>query len=134
MKLSLSLSLLLWCLHIAHTQCGPAHYIEFYNDYAHNHDEQRLGYRHHYHISDVQTGVSILHGEQRQGDQVTGSYSQLAPSGEVRSVYYEVRGGQGYRAVIIQRTANSRVHQALEFERKQALQALPLAKPVAFVI
>ncbi|XP_017840069.1 LOW QUALITY PROTEIN: uncharacterized protein LOC108597965 [Drosophila busckii] len=99
-----------------------------------NHDEQRLGYRHHYHISDVQTGVSILHGEQRQGDQVTGSYSQLAPSGEVRSVYYEVRGGQGYRAVIIQRTANSRVHQALEFERKQALQALPLAKPVAFVI
>ncbi|XP_016965203.1 cuticle protein 7 [Drosophila biarmipes] len=126
---------ILWLLQIAHTQRGPVEHIEFYSDYGSNHDEERLHYSHQYHISDAASQVHILHREQRQGDHVSGSYSHLEPNGHVRSVHYEVRGpSRGFRAVVEQRTGNSRVHQALEFRSRQPLRALALAEPVAFVI
>ncbi|KAH8322954.1 hypothetical protein KR059_011809 [Drosophila kikkawai] len=127
----------LWLMEIAHTQRGPAGHIEFYNDYGSNHDEKRLRYSHQYHISDPASQVHILHREQRHGDHVTGSYSHLEPDGHIRSVHYEVRGpGRGFKAVVEQRTRNSRVHQKLEFRSRQPqpLRALALAEPVAFVI
>ncbi|XP_030372128.1 cuticle protein 7 [Scaptodrosophila lebanonensis] len=131
-KLALYLALVL-VSYIAHTQC-MAEYIEFYNDFAHNHDEARIKYTHQYFISDSASRVHILHREQRHGDHVSGVYSHVEPNGQVRSVHYEVRGLQGYRAIIVQRTPHSRVHQVLEFERKQPIRALPFAQPVAFVI
>nr|CAR93693.1 CG13934-PA [Drosophila melanogaster]CAR93697.1 CG13934-PA [Drosophila melanogaster] len=122
-------------LHIAHTQRGPAGHIEFYSDYGRNHDEERLHYSHQYHISDVASRVHILHQEQRNGDYVSGSYSHLEPSGHIRSVHYEVRGAnRGFKAVVEQRTGNSRVHQTLEFRSRQPIRALAIAEPVAFVI
>ncbi|KAH8379830.1 hypothetical protein KR009_007433 [Drosophila setifemur] len=127
--------LLLLLLQIAHTQCGPAEQIEFYNDFGNNHDEERLHYAHQYQISDPSSQVHILHKEQRHGDYVSGAYSHLEPNGHIRSVHYEVRGpSQGFRAVIEQRTGNSRVHQVLEFRRRQPIRALALVEPVAFVI
>ncbi|BFF98491.1 cuticle protein 7 [Drosophila madeirensis] len=130
------LLLCLWLLlQIAHTQRVMAAYIETYNDYGHNHDEQRLHYSHQYHISDLQSQVHILHREQRRGDHVLGTYSHLEPGGYIRSVHYEVRGPhRGFKAVIQQRTAHSRVHQSLELRRKQPPRALALAQPVAFVV
>ncbi|EDW79593.2 uncharacterized protein Dwil_GK20565 [Drosophila willistoni] len=112
-------------------------YIEFYNDFGNNHDDAKLHYTHQYHISDSNSQVHILHREQRQGNHVYGSYTHLEPNGHVRSVHYEVRGSRGYRAVIAQRSAHSFVHQSRDFayeQQRQPLQALPLVKPVAFVI
>lgn len=95
----------------------------------------QLHYSHQYHISDVASRVHILHREQRNGDYVSGSYSHLEPSGHIRSVHYEVRGAnRGFKAVVEQRTGNSRVHQALEFRSRQPIRALAIAEPVAFVI
>nr|XP_017029593.1 LOW QUALITY PROTEIN: cuticle protein 7 [Drosophila kikkawai] len=108
-----------------------------FTTYGSNHDEKRLRYSHQYHISDTASQVHILHREQRHGDHVTGSYSHLEPDGHIRSVHYEVRGpGRGFKAVVEQRTRNSRVHQKLEFRSRQPqpLRALALAEPVAFVI
>ncbi|XP_017089872.2 cuticle protein 7 [Drosophila bipectinata] len=127
---------LLSLLHIAHTQRGPVGLTEFFNDFRQNHDDQRLYYSHQYQISDVASQVHILHREQRQGEHVTGSYSHQEPSGHIRSVHYEVRGPRrGFRAVIEQRTGNSRVHQTLGGrDGRQPTRALALAEPVAFVI
>ncbi|XP_017126827.1 uncharacterized protein LOC108145769 [Drosophila elegans] len=136
---------ILWLLQIAHTQRGPAGHIEFYNDYGKNHDDERLHYSHQYHISDAASQVHILHREQRKGDHVSGSYAHLEPNGHIRSVHYEVRGpSRGFKAVVEQRTGNSRVHQAMEFRNRnrnwnprqpsQPIRALSLAEPVAFVI
>ncbi|KAH8275002.1 hypothetical protein KR018_009605 [Drosophila ironensis] len=120
---------------IAHTQRGPTSFTEFFNDFRENHNEQGLHYSHQYLISDEASQVHILHREQRQGDQVSGSYAYLEPTGHIRSVHYEVRGqGQGFRAVVEQRTGNSRVHQAQEFRgTRPPLRALAIAEPVAFV-
>lgn len=97
---------------------------------------QQLHYSHQYQISDAASQVHILHQEQRKGEHVTGSYAHLDPSGHIRSVHYEVRGPRrGFRAVIEQRTGNSRVHQALGARgSRQPTRALALAQPVAFVI
>ncbi|XP_044570776.1 uncharacterized protein LOC6507585 [Drosophila ananassae] len=123
-------------LQIAHTQRGPAALTEFFNDFRQNHDDQRILYSHQYQISDVASQVHILHREQRKGEHVTGSYCHLEPSGHILSVHYEVRGPRrGFRAVIEQRTGNSRVHQALGVHgSRQPTRALALAEPVAFVI
>ncbi|XP_050422796.1 cuticle protein 19.8-like [Adelges cooleyi] len=62
-------------------------------------EENELTYEFNYEINDLVSGIVSHRWESRYGDYVKGSYSFLEPNGMIRSVFYEVDGNKGYRAI-----------------------------------
>lgn len=70
--------------------------------------------------------------EERRGDVITGGYGLVDPNGQIRTVFYEVTGSQGFRAVVQTRPPSSTQlqfsnnHLYQRSERTYPVQHLPL--------
>lgn len=64
-----------------------------------NHNSQ-IDYSFRYYIDAPNSGVIMDHWEDRKGDSVQGRYSLVEPEGNVRTVYYQVDKGSGFKAAI----------------------------------
>lgn len=79
------------------------------------------------------------HWEDRKGDSVQGRYSLVEPEGNVRTVYYQVDKGSGFKAAIKLHMPGSTQYQSIGRLNAPSSATPPVkpykhAEPIAFVI
>lgn len=60
----------------------------------------QIDYTFRYYVDDAKFGISMDHWEERRDDRIIGRYALLEPGGYVRSVYYVVDAGSGFRSSV----------------------------------
>lgn len=60
----------------------------------------QIDYTFRYYVDDEKFGISMDHYEEKRDDRIIGRYALLEPGGYVRSVYYTVDGGSGFRSTV----------------------------------
>ncbi|XP_063702020.1 cuticle protein 19.8-like [Culicoides brevitarsis] len=113
---------------------------QFYTDFKSGHKQNEIDYSFRYYIDAPSSGVVMDHWEDRKGDSVQGRYSLVEPEGSVRTVYYTVDKGSGFKAAIKLRMPGSTQFQSFGRLNSELSSPSPPVKPyrhaepIAFVL